>query len=404
MSDVLAGIKVIEVSQYAFVPAAGATLADWGADVVKVVHPLYGDVMYTAHAAGLAPKEDGTAFMWETANRNKRSIGIDIARDEGREVLFDLIREADVFVTNFLGPARDRLKIDHGDIWAVNPDMIYARGTGQGSRGPERDAGGFDSVSFWCRSGWANPLASAAGKFLYQPAPGCGDLLSGFALASGIVAALFKRQRTGETSIVDVSLMGTGVWGMAGSIAASDLYDQPTIPIREKRDVGNALLSGYRTKDDRYILISAIRHDVGFEDLADRVGRPEWRDDPRFATHDARLRNHSAFVEVLDEAFAQRTLLEWREALAGMEIPWGVVQNTGEVALDPQSIDNGYVQEVVKPSGRRIRLASTPVQFDNEAPKLRPAPEPGQQTEEILRELGRSWEEIATLKDEGAVS
>jgi crotonobetainyl-CoA:carnitine CoA-transferase CaiB-like acyl-CoA transferase len=403
MTDVLRGITVLEVSQYAYVPAAGASLGDWGASVIKVVHPVYGDVMYSAHAAGLAPTEDGTAFMWEISNRNKRSIGIDIKTPEGREVLYDLARTADVFLTNFLPTARKKLGIDVDDIRAVNPKIIYARGSGQGPNGPDAEAAGYDSVSFWARSGWANPLAKSAKRFMYQPGPGCGDVTAGFALAAGIVGALFKRERTGEPTVVDGSLLASGAWGMAGSIAASSIYGMDTIPIREREEPGNALVSGYRTKDDRWILLSGIVHDEGFADVASRLGRPEWVDDERFATHTARLANHADFIAALDEAFAERTLAEWRDALAGMALAFGVLQNTAEVADDPQSVVNGYVQDVVKPNGRQFKLTSTPIQFDETALTLEPAPEPGQQTEEILLELGRTWEDIAALKAAGAV-
>jgi len=397
--DVLRGVKVLEVSQYAYVPAAGATLGDWGADVIKVVHPVYGDVMYGAHASGLEPPAGSGSFMWEIANRNKRSIGIDLATEDGLEVLYALAGEADVFLTNFLAPARRKLRIDVEQIRTVNPSIVYARGTGQGPQGPDADAPGYDSVSFWARSGWANPLAESAGRFLYQPGAGCGDVMAGFALASGVVGALFKRDRTGETSIVDGSLLATGIWSMAGAIAASHMYGMDTIPIREKHQPGNALTSGYRTKDDRWILLSGIVHGDGFRDFAERVGRAWWLDDERFATHEARLANHLAFVESLDEAFAERTLAEWRVTLAGMELAWGVVQNTAEVAVDPQVVANGYVRE-----SDGVRLTATPVQFDERPLDLRRAPQPGQHTEEILLELGRDWEDIARLKDLGAVT
>src|ERR1700722_13486701 len=223
MYDVLSGIRVLEVSQFAFVPAAGAILADWGADVVKVVHPEYGDIMHTATASGLAPLPDGTAYMWEIVNRNKRSIGIDIAKDEGRTVLYDLARTSDVFMTNFLPAARKRLRIDVSEIRDVNPSIIYARGSGYGPAGPDNNAPGFDAVSFWARTGYGHALAEAVGNFVTQLGPASGDLPSGLALASGISGALFRRERTGKSSIVDASLMATGIWGLGGSITAAKL-------------------------------------------------------------------------------------------------------------------------------------------------------------------------------------
>jgi crotonobetainyl-CoA:carnitine CoA-transferase CaiB-like acyl-CoA transferase len=379
-------------------------LAEWGADVIKVVHPVYGDVMHTAHASNLAPLPDGTAFMWEIANRGKRSIGIDLAQADGLAVLHDLVRGADVFVTNFLEPARRKLRIDVDDIRAVQPDIVYARGTGHGPKGPDAAAGGFDNVSFWARTGWAHSVAHAAGGFVSQPGPGSGDLPAGFALAAGIVGALFRRERTGAPAVVDVSLMAAGIWGMSGSIVASELYDLPFVPIRDRWEPGNALVGGFRTADDRYVFLSGMVHDQGVADLFTRLGVPELIGDPRFATAEARLAHHRAFVALLDETFAGRPLAEWCAALDGMAVPWSVVQTAREVVTDPQTVANGYVQTVVKGSGRSVPLTSSPVQFDERPAALRPAPDPGQQTEEILLETGRDWEEIARLKGAGAVS
>jgi crotonobetainyl-CoA:carnitine CoA-transferase CaiB-like acyl-CoA transferase len=404
MYDALEGIKVVEVTQFAFVPAAGAVLADWGADVIKIVHPEYGDVMYTMTAGSLIPLEDGTAFMWELVNRGKRSIGLDIATPSGKEVLFELARGADVFLTNFLTPARKRLGIDVDDIRAVNPTIIYGRGSGQGVKGPEADSGGFDAVTFWCRSGWAYPVAKAAGKFIAQPGPGSGDVPSGFALASGIAAALVKRARTGEGSVVDVSLLHNGMFGMS-SIVASGIYDIDYVPIRSHDDPMNGgFITGYETSDGRYIFFSGLRHDVGWKDICERLGHPDLAEDKRFSTHELRSQNNRALVEILDGLFRAHPLEYWKEALQGADIPWSVVQSAKEVLSDPQAVENGYLAEVTRASGRKVRLVSSPVQFDERSLDIsRPAPEPGQQTEEILLEMGKSWEEISRLKEQKAV-
>jgi crotonobetainyl-CoA:carnitine CoA-transferase CaiB-like acyl-CoA transferase len=402
--DILEGIRVIEVSQFAFVPAAGAVLADWGADVVKVVHPVYGDVMHTAAAFGLPPLADGTAFMWEIANRNKRSIGVDISTDDGGTLIHELAAGADVFLTNFLQPARQRLGIDVDDIRATNPDIIYARGHGHGPKGPERDAGGYDSVSFWARTGWANAISSAADQFVSQPGPGSGDLPSGFALASGVVGALLRRERTGTPSVVDVSLMAVGMWGMAGSIVASELYGVPAPPIRSKAEVGNAMVAAYETKDGRYLFFSGLVHDKGYRDFAERIDHPELVVDERFRSAEARAQHYAEFIGILDEAFASRTLEEWRPILDGCEIPWSVVQTSRELHTDPQVVANGYLQDAGKESCPKLRLPASPVQFDEQEAKLQFAPEPGQDTESILLELGKDWDEITRLKQAGAIT
>jgi len=169
MYDVLDGVRVVEVAMWAFVPAAGAVLADWGADVVKVAHPEYGDPMRGTPVGGLPPLEQGPAFMWEILNRGKRSLALDLANPDSRPVLADLVRRADVFLTSFLAAARKRLKIEVEDIRAINPDIIYARGSGHGVRGPEREQGGYDHTSFWARSGLAHATSMVTDEFIPHP-------------------------------------------------------------------------------------------------------------------------------------------------------------------------------------------------------------------------------------------
>ena len=404
MYDVLSGIRVLEVSQFAFVPAAGAILADWGADVVKVVHPEYGDIMHTATASGLAPLPDGTAYMWEIVNRNKRSIGIDIAKDEGRTVLYDLARTSDVFMTNFLPAARKRLRIDVSEIRDVNPSIIYARGSGYGPAGPDNNAPGFDAVSFWARTGYGHVLAQAVGSFVTQLGPASGDLPSGLALASGIAGALFRRERTGKSSIVDVSLMATGIWGLGGSITAAKLYGLDSVPIRVRDVPGNALFAGYETRDHRWLFIGGMVHEKGYADFAHRIGRSEMVTDPRFAVESERRSNHSELTRLLAETFTTRDLAEWCQVLRGGEVSFSPVQSQLELHSDPQVVANGYIQNADKPSSPNLSLPASPVEFDESPPSMRRAPEPGEDTEEILLEIGKTWDEISELKTCGAVS
>src|SRR5438132_1627106 len=223
MDRVLHGIRVVEVAQWWFVPAAGAVLADWGADVIKIEHPVSGDPQRGLVTSGLVPSTGGINFMVEQSNRGKRSVGLDLGRPAGRDLLYRLVETADVFLTSFLPAARRRLAIEVDDIRRVNPKIIYVRGHGQGARGPERERGGYDAASFWCRGGIANALTPPGAAQPVMQRAAFGDSAGGMTVAGGVAAALFHRERTGEPAVVDVSLLGTAMWIMAPDIIASQL-------------------------------------------------------------------------------------------------------------------------------------------------------------------------------------
>jgi crotonobetainyl-CoA:carnitine CoA-transferase CaiB-like acyl-CoA transferase len=403
MYDVAAGIKVVEVAMYMFVPTAGAVLADWGADVIKIGHPDYADPMRANTIGGLPDKQLDFGFMWEISNRGKRSVAVDLATEEGYEILRALVADADVFLTSFLPTARQRLRIEVEDIRAINPSIIYARGSGQGARGPQRDAPGFDHTSFWARSGIAHAASMVTDEFIPQPGPALGDLLSGFSLASGTVAALLKRERTGVTSVVDVSLLGTGVFAFSPSIVASELYDVDTVPRLPHRDLTNPMVGAYTTKDARQVYLSGLRTDQGWAEFCALVDRPDLAGDSRFADGAARLQNRRDCIEELDRVFETRTLADWQQLLAGTDIAWASVQTAREVHEDLQVQANDYITEVVSAAGSPYPLTASPVQFDEVPLTATRAPEHGEHTDEILGTLGIGWEQLLDLKTRGVI-
>jgi crotonobetainyl-CoA:carnitine CoA-transferase CaiB-like acyl-CoA transferase len=404
--DLLQGVRVVELAMYAFAPSAAAVLADWGADVVKVVPPKTADPMAGTPIAGLPEPTVDIAFMWEIMNRGKRCIGVDVATDDGRDVVLDLVAESDVFITNLLPEARARFGVDVEDVLARRPDVIYARASGHGAEGPERDAGGFDHTDFWARTGMAHAASQVAGEFVPQLGPALGDLTAGAFLAGGIAAALVRRARTGRGAVVDVSLLSSGMWVFAPSVVASQVHDVDTIPRARHADLPNPLVAGYTTRDGRIVYLAGIQTERHFENFCEVVDRKDLLADPRFATAAARAANARACIEELDRVFAERDLATWREALKGLSTPWTVVQTAREAAADAQVAANRMLVEVqgeVESDAGSYPLVASPARFDGEAPSLRPAPDHGQQTEEILLELGRGWDEIAALKDSGAV-
>ncbi len=405
MTPVMDGVKVIEVAIYAFVPAAGAVLADWGADVVKVEHPSSGDPLRGLVAYGVKPGDGGVNCLWEVLNRGKRSVGIDLATKEGLELLLTLVEGADVFLTNFLQPARHKLGIDVDDIMARNPRIIYARGTGHGPAGPDADKGGYDGVSFWARSGVSVAAMPPGAQYpVALPGPAYGDIQSGVHLAGGIAAALYQRERTGKGMLVDTSLLGAGLWAMQPAIAGAYVAGVEQLAPLDRRRPPNPLWNVYRTSDGRFLTLSMLDADRYWPGFCLAAGCPELAADDRFGTTADRLANIEECVDLLDSLFAEHTLEEWSRILGNQDGPWSATQTPRGVLDDVQAQVNSYVQVVKYDNGATLPLVQAPAQFDGTAATLTPAPAHGADTDEVLLEAGLDWDDVLALKVSGAIN
>jgi crotonobetainyl-CoA:carnitine CoA-transferase CaiB-like acyl-CoA transferase len=401
------GVRVLEVAQFTFVPAAGAVLADWGADVIKVEHAETGDAQRGLSRLMSMPVGSGSfAPLMEHPNRGKRSIGLALEQPEALDVLHELIRSSDVFLTNFLPRARRRLGIELEDVRKINPDIIYVRGSGFGATGPDSEKGGYDSTAFWARGGSALGTTPADYDGLCtMPAGAYGDSMGGMTIAGGIAAALFARDRTGETSVVDVSLLGVGAWATALSVGFALLEGGPP----PRRAPGNSaktnpLVGNYRTADDRWLVLAMLQPGRYWPDFCQRIGREDLITDDRFATVEVLMANAAAAAEIVQDVLATRTLAEWISRFDGMEGQWAVAQDPWEVGQDPALRANGLIAEVIDTEGTRRELVANPVQFDEKPAQLTRAPQFAEHTDEILRGLGKSDDELINLKVCGAVT
>ncbi len=402
MPKVLDGVRLIEVADWFFVPGAGTVLADWGADVIKVEHPTRGDPLRGLISSGIIPGAHGLNFFIENGSRNKRSLGLDQNTDKGREVLYALVRRADVFLTSFLPPARRRMRIDYDDLKRINPRIIYAKGSGQGPKGPEAERGGFDAGSFWSRGSVAHMLTEPGKPPIMQRAA-FGDTIGATFIAGGIAAALYHREKTGEGSVVDVSLLGTAVWLMAPDILAALLLGHE-LPHTDRSRAPNPLMNTYLCRDNKWLMLmmlTPVRHWEEFckaierEDLLAAYPLMKWIDEAvRFE-----------LVKILGDHFATRTRAEWIARLLQYDTIHAPVQTPTEIHDDPQVIANRYLVDYVHPNHGPFKVAASPVQFNGEASEVRRvAPEAGQDTEAVLQEFGFSWDEIGALKSEGVIS
>ncbi len=400
-NDAFEGVRVVELAQWVFVPVAGALLADWGADVIRV-EKIDGDPYRALATQGIGTDRGGVNLSVALANRGKRSMAVDLQTEAGLAVLHELLSTADVLLTSLRPGALGRLGLDAETVRERYPRLVYARGNGFGVRGPDADQAGYDASAFFARGGLAHVLTPPERDYPIAQRGAMGDRNGAMALAFGIASALLKRGRTGEGSVVDVSLLATAMWTLSSDLLAA-LNGGQVNRVPGRGPLPNPLVGTYRTKDGRHVQLVFLESDRYWPGFCRVIERPELIDDPRFVDLAARRDNSEACLAELDAEFATRTLEEWKALLADLDAPWAPVQAVEELPDDPQVVANGYVGRVDLDDGTSYRLPAVPVQVDGQGPPMRRAPEHGEHTEELLLELGHDWDDIIGLKDAGVI-
>ncbi len=396
----LQGVKVLEFAEQGFVPSAVAALADWGADVIKVERPT-GDPIRSIIANGLVADADGTDYLWELFNRNKRGIALDVEVPAGREVFERLVQWADVYVTNQLPRVRRKLRTEPADLFALNPTLVFARGHGQGQRGDDAEAGGYDSVSFWSRGGVGHMLTPPDADRIVMQRPGQGDIPSGMFLAGGICAALVGVKNTGEGIVVDTSLLNGAVWTLGpdvayASIAGTDAPQGEPDPLARTPLVGQ-----HRTADGRWLSLGMIDEARYWKPACRALGIEHLID--AYPDAEARAAHRREILAAIDGAIASRTRAELEAALRAHDCIHSFYASPAETLGDPAVLENAYAPAV--PDHPSLRLAAAPAQFDDRLPVHdRGAPRLGEHTREVLAELGFDDDETAALVQSGVVT
>jgi crotonobetainyl-CoA:carnitine CoA-transferase CaiB-like acyl-CoA transferase len=400
--NLFSGLKVLDFASFIAGPAAATVLSDFGAEVVKVEPPGIGDpYRYLNQTPPNPPLKEN--YPWQLTNRNKRSLVVDLKNPQAGEVLARLVKWADVLVTNFPPRVRKGLKLNYEDVSPFNPRLVYADITGYGELGPEANLPGFDITAYWARSGLMQFTRDASSPPAV-PVPGIGDHATAISLYAGIVTGLYRRERTGKGCNVSTSLIANGAWATALWLQAGLFGAKFNGEIDRKNPPSAIFAASYRTSDNRWLLLSFVEEDKNWPVFVKAIERAYLLADARFADSKSRHANSRELVAELDGLFGAQPLAHWKTVLDAARLPYGVVQIPEEIVKDPQLLANQIIVPIEDGSANPKYTVDSPFVV-KEQPKVAPriAPGLGQDTDQILQELGFDAGQIDGLRASGAI-
>ncbi len=397
--NIFSGLRVVDFASFIAGPGAATMLSDFGADVIKVEPPGFGDPHRHTYRTPPHPSSIEN-YAWHLDNRNKRGLAVDLKSARAKEVLERLVKWADVLVVNFPPPVRKRLKLTYEEVAPWNHRLIYADLSGYGDEGPDADLPGFDITAYWARSGLL-ALTRDAGAPPTLPPLGSGDHATAVGLYAAIATALYRRERTGKGSHVTTSLVAEGAWSCSMYVQAA-LCEAKFSPLHDRKNPPNAILNVYQAADENWFVLVVQSKD--WPAFAKAIGRPELISDVLFADENARETNASQLTEMLDQVFASEPLAHWRSVLDDARITYGVVRHPSEAITDPQLHANDIIVPLDGVGQNLKHTVSSPIKVHGIAKvPARRAPDLGEHNEEVLKELGFTGSDIEALRSSGTI-
>jgi formyl-CoA transferase len=402
MAGPLDGIKVVDLSTWAVGPATCEVLGDWGADVIKIEHPDGGDPTRNWRGTAWMPPGSPSNVGWLADNRSKKSITLDLSKDDGKEAAYKLIKKVDIFVSNLPADSLKKLRMDYETLKLINDKLIYAHLTGYGTKGPRAIRPGYDYTAFWASSG----IMSLMGEAGTPPGfcrPAFGDHVTTGYLVAGILAALYARVKSGVGQRVDTTLVGTGLWTVDWQAQATLLTGNDAERANRKR-MPNPMANSYQAKDGRWFMLFMLFPERFWPPFCKALDIKHLEHDPRFDTAEKRTENCEELISIIDEVMASKSSAEWAPIFERYNLVWAHVHTILGAINNPQTKANEFVVELDHPEIGKLKMVNSPIRFSETPHEVKiPPPLLGQHTEEVLLELGYDWASIGKLKKKGVI-
>ena len=402
MSKPLEGIKVVDLTTFVAAPVSARLLGDMGAEVIKIEHPN-GDGWREFGVSYNARFNDEENPVFDIYNSGKKLISVNLKSPEGKEILWKLLDDADVFVTNTRPDALKRLGVSYDDLKDRYPKLIYALVLGYGENGPDAALPAFDTTAFWARTGFARDMSPLTDSYIPMTSPsGVGDTVTGYNLTAQICAALLGRERTGKGQLVKASLYHTGIFTM-GTMEIITQKPWGMVYPRTRKQV--APPGGcYETKDGDWFYLATGQVSVNLPKIFKMIDRPDLIDDERYATQDARRENGLELYKLFADIYKTKTMDEWLKLSKEYDLPCIRMSHFSDVTTDEQAWANDYLEYMTCPNGETVTMPTPPIEMETVGKIVtKPAPKVGADTEEVLLGLGYTPEEISAMRETGAI-